>query len=256
MAVDRWFGGIPLGNNAWYGSTKIAPLDKDTYFFEFDFQTDSSVKLCEIKLYGTPHKDGIKQVIAQNPAVGSIVEFGHSHFHHLKQESIVYVTGKAEAINTWIIGHGSGCNIKEVSGVRTLERVLSELTDENIGHFDLQMYAPDTNLWILEHQIAPASKPIVQPIHQATPAVADQLNIVSEDADDTVAGAGMQKAKVTYYDASLVEKTTADISMNGTTPVDLIALGYDDVYIVKKVFGTQWGASGINEGNIYLQDNV
>ena len=244
-----------MGKNVWYGGTMVATLNKDSYILDFKFQTDSSTKLCAIKVYATPKEDGIKQIIDENEAVGALIEFGHNHFHQLTQESIVYATAKAAAGNTWVLGYGNGCSLKELSGVRTLQRVLSELTDRNIGHFNLQMYAPDTNLWVLEHQIIPATKPIVQPIHQATPAVADELFIVSEDANDTIAGTGMQKAKITYYDASFVEKTTVDIEMAGLTPVD-VATTYPDIYVIKKVFGTQWGSSGINEGNVFLQDTA
>jgi len=258
MAVDRWFGGIEAKHNIWIGSTFVAESNKDSYFLDFHFRTDAANKLVDLKIYGTPILCGIHQVLAHTPALGEQVDYGRAFFRHLKQLSLLYPVVVASAINIWIMGFGSVVSLPSGKGTRTYNRVITEYTDNELGHLEAHMYSPDTNEWVMEKQIDASAKPIVQPVHQGGAmqgAVADQLNIVSTSANDTLAGTGMQKVIMCYYDVNLAYHESDPISLNGLTPVDLIALGYTDVYVIKALRGSQWGALGYNAGDIFLQDD-
>lgn len=261
MAINRWFGGIPVLHNVWHGGTFITQSSSDNYLLDFNFKTDSNIKLAEIQIIGTPLEDSIQQVLSHSKAVGEQLNFGHLHFHHLVENSIVYATGKADAINTWIIGHGNaavfGRGASQVVPERTFKNVIDNFTDRQIRHFELEMKAPDTNLWILEEQIDPVSSPIIQPGHQAVPLAANELNVVSSSALDTLAGTGLQKLKFSYYSKSgstYTPHTSSDVEMAGATPVNIIG-SYADVYFIEKIWGTQWGSTGWNQGNILFQED-
>jgi hypothetical protein len=154
-------------------------------------------------------------------------------------------------------GHGAiSLNLAELPAIgttRTLEQVLAEINADNIvarkGYYE---WGAGGELYV---EFTVNTKQIVQPVQQATPAVADELYIVSTSALDTLAGLGMQKIKFDYWDASWTLHENNEVEMAGTTPVNIIG-SYADVYLIKQAWGSQFGALGYNEGAILFQDNA
>jgi hypothetical protein len=83
------------------------------------------------------------------------------------------------------------------------------------------------------------------------PASAVTLDIVSNDADDTVAGTGAQTVTVTGLDTNYAE-ISETVDMDGTTPVTTIAL----FLRVNDFRVTTAGTTGSNEGNITLKSGA
>ena len=77
------------------------------------------------------------------------------------------------------------------------------------------------------------------------------MDILSSDADDTIAGAGAQKVRVTFYRTDNT-KVTKDIDMDGANPVQVD----DDVKICTRIEVIQTGASKVNEGKINIVDRA
>jgi hypothetical protein len=72
------------------------------------------------------------------------------------------------------------------------------------------------------------------------------LEVVSGDANDTVAGSGIQKVRVGYLDTDYSSQSQI-ISMNGTTPVPLTDT---TILRVNSIRATQVGANGVAAGLI------
>jgi ribosomal protein S9 len=81
------------------------------------------------------------------------------------------------------------------------------------------------------------------------PAAGEQLEILSADANDTIAGTGAQKVLLEYLDDDFVTQTEM-IELNGVTPVVLTA---SDVRRYQFMAVVQAGTSRKNEGEITLQ---
>lgn len=81
-----------------------------------------------------------------------------------------------------------------------------------------------------------------------TPLVAAATTIVSSNANDTIAGTGLQKAEVFYLDSNFEEKREI-IDMNGTTPVALP----EDAIAVNFILAKQVGSGGFNVGKIKVE---
>jgi len=80
------------------------------------------------------------------------------------------------------------------------------------------------------------------------PDVGEQMTVVSEDANDTNAGTGVHTVRIHYLDASGVEMQE-DITMNGTTPVNMVAT---DIRFVQDMHTVAVGSNGFAEGNIKI----
>jgi hypothetical protein len=78
----------------------------------------------------------------------------------------------------------------------------------------------------------------------AAPGIA--LEVVSSDANDTVAGSGVQKVRVGYLDADYSSQSQI-LSMNGTTPVPLTDT---TILRVNSIRATQVGVNGVAAGTI------
>lgn len=78
---------------------------------------------------------------------------------------------------------------------------------------------------------------------------AAQRSVGSSDAADTLAGAGAQKVKITYYNNLVEGPFTEIVDMNGTTPVNTTAT---DIAFIEEMQVVQVGANGGNTGTIFL----
>lgn len=78
------------------------------------------------------------------------------------------------------------------------------------------------------------------------PAGGVALEVVSSDANDTLAGTGVQKVKITYLDTTYAQQTQT-LNMNGVTPVPLT-----DTHIlrVNSIRATQVGTNNMSVGQI------
>ena len=260
MAIARWFGGIPIEANIWYGSTMVAEADKDTYFLSFRVASDTSNKFIDFKIYGEPSDSSVPAPIAgfHHPVISIDQQFLNNIITKLKENSVVVPVVKPDAVNTWTIAYGTYAWFEKINGNRTDDVVLKSINQQNRLSVSVVYKAPNANVSVGEVQIDPVNKFIVQPAHQGgrlKGTVADELNVVSTSANDTIAGSGMQKGRISYWDASLIPKIGPEFEMAGLTPVDILS-SYPDLYLIKALFGTQFGASNYNEGNIFLQENV
>jgi len=76
----------------------------------------------------------------------------------------------------------------------------------------------------------------------------EQLTIISDDADDTSAGAGVQTVTIDYLDGSGLQQKEV-LTMNGTTGVDTVAT---DITFVNDMYASSVGATGVAEGEIII----
>jgi hypothetical protein len=136
---------------------------------------------------------------------------------------------------------------------RTRDEVMREARSSNTRVFTGYEVVTSAVVHFLEYSVA--GKQIIQPAAQGTPAVADELYVVSDSALDTGAGVGARTIKFKYLDDSLVEHTSAAITLTGTTPVNIVG-SYADVWIILEAWVVTAGANGRNLGNILFQDNA
>ena len=261
MAVDRWFGGIPAKGNIWLGTTMITDDEHDFYFIGFNVQSSDLTNGIQWRLYGTPSS------LAMNPEQVEVCMFVHPKVTSLLEIKDVYVVKIAPTTRLYpkIIANNAGAQttfaygrfavLPKSTGVeRTTNQVLNQIRNGHFRYLTVNWSTADTNEHVLEEQID-AAKPIIQPMHQATPAVANELNVSSTSVNDTLAGTGLQKFKFDYYDASLVLHAGNEVEMNGTTFVNIIAT-YANVAYISRVYGSQWGSLGHNDGDIFFHDNI
>ncbi len=77
-----------------------------------------------------------------------------------------------------------------------------------------------------------------------------QLEIVSDDVNDTDGGSGVQKVEIVYLDTNFDEQTE-EITLDGTTPVNTAAI---DIQDIQWMCAAAVGANTVSEGNISLRD--
>ena len=77
-----------------------------------------------------------------------------------------------------------------------------------------------------------------------------QCEVVSADANDTIAGTGVQKILLEFYDSNWVYRTEI-IEMNGTTPVNTVST---DINRTECMSVYQVGTGNVAAGNITLKD--
>lgn len=83
----------------------------------------------------------------------------------------------------------------------------------------------------------------------AEPAANAQRSLASSSASDTAAGTGARQVRVTYYDATLATRASEVVTLNGTTPVNLVATA---VCFIEKMEVVAVGAGGGNAGTVTL----
>lgn len=77
-----------------------------------------------------------------------------------------------------------------------------------------------------------------------------QRSFVSASASDASAGTGARTVKITYYTATWTGPFTETVTMNGTTPVNTVAV---DICYVEKIEVMTVGSTGANVGAISLK---
>lgn len=80
------------------------------------------------------------------------------------------------------------------------------------------------------------------------PTAAQQMEVVSSNAGDTGAGAGIQQARIGYLDASYVEKSVI-VTLNGLAPV-ATGVGAADIFRVQSFRAVRVGVNGVASGNV------
>jgi len=265
LAVDRWFGNIPIGANYWNGGTFVADEDYDNYFIMLKAQTDAASKLMQLKVINAPEKiplDNNDNPIYvegfRNPAIYEQAKYFYTTIRKLRENTVSYILIKPAAAGIIVSTFGIFAVLPKDVGKRRWTRIKDELYDDAIEIITIIMDdTPDTNEWVGEYHADIDNYPIIQPAHQGGAmqgSVADQLNIVSTSTNDAAAGTGMRKCMIKYYDSNLTLKSY-EATLNGTTPVNLIT-HIPDLYLIKTMYGTEFGTSGKNEGIILLQDDA
>lgn len=74
-------------------------------------------------------------------------------------------------------------------------------------------------------------------------------SIASNNAADSAAGTGMRTARITWMDATGATIGTEDVTLNGTTPVNLVTT---TKCFIDKIEGLTYGTGGANAGVISL----
>lgn len=74
-----------------------------------------------------------------------------------------------------------------------------------------------------------------------------QRSIVSDNANDTAAGSGARTVEITYYTATFTGPFTETVTMNGTTPVNMVST--TACYIERVVVATAGSTGGIANAN-------
>lgn len=134
---------------------------------------------------------------------------------------------------------------------RTRDDVIREANASNMKLYSGYVNPAVANPFFLEYTVN--DKLINQPAAQVPPAVADELKVVSTSASDDAAGIGARTIKFKYLDASLAAVDSNAVTMDGTTPVDLIGT-YADVFVITESWVVTVGSFGRNVGDILFQD--
>lgn len=85
------------------------------------------------------------------------------------------------------------------------------------------------------------------------PSAQAQRSIVSSSANDTLAGTGAQRVRLTYYNTLLQGPFTEEISLNGVAPVNTVAA---NIRFIESIEVIQVGATGANVGTISLMTGL
>lgn len=78
---------------------------------------------------------------------------------------------------------------------------------------------------------------------------AAQRSVASSNANDTSAGTGARKVKITYYDNTLAGPFTEEVTLSGTTAVNTTAT---NIRFIESIVVTEVGSGGSNAGTITL----
>jgi hypothetical protein len=84
------------------------------------------------------------------------------------------------------------------------------------------------------------------------PTVAQQMRVVSTDANDTSAGTGIRTVDISYLDGSYVLKNTT-VTLNGTTPVNT---SVSDIFRILHFHALTVGSNGTAVGKVELQNTA
>jgi len=262
MAVNRWFFGIPAQYMSMVSTTFVPPSDKKTYLAGYRFTCSDATNGANFRFMGTPSNSFINpgskdlvQVVTEPVVIGSVEKkLGEVFMEISNGGSLSFL--KVDPLGT----AGTIAAILDILEVPTSVKfpsgnmAKSLMSDANyhrlIGYYT---YAAGTEI-TLEYSVN--AKYINPPALQSTPAVADELNIVSTAAADAAAGVGARTVTFDYWDDSGVLHANNTVSLNGQTAVDLIAAGYTDVYVIKRAWVASAGTSLVNVGDILFQDDA
>lgn len=267
MAADRFFFGIPALANFQASVMRCVPSDKDTFLVGYEFNCDH-VDGSDFTIVGQDAHDATKYPTASFPNIldekamvtvgaGAGTVRSHENFcFKLEAGSRIAVIASPNASTDLVSARYTLCELlQKASAVkeRLVEDVLRSMKPSNIFTYGGYMNVAAAGPFWLEHMVA--DKKIQQPATAV--AVADELNVVSTSASDDgdPAGVGARTVQFKYLDASLVSHSSAAITLNGTTPVDIIGT-YADVYIITEAWVATKGAAGFNLGDIVFQDDA
>ena len=80
------------------------------------------------------------------------------------------------------------------------------------------------------------------------PSGGEQMQIVSDDPNDTIGGSGIQEVMIHYLDANGVDASET-IATSGTTPVDSLAV---NMRFIQNIHTSKAGSTGVAEGTITI----
>jgi len=254
MAVDRWFFGIPILGNANNGSGGAAHSTNDTYIINYNIMcTDASAAM--LTIFANVDNDLVNPAEVIIAAIKEIITgvVSQDVFFKIRPGTLFYMQcdplGTAGTIKASYITVELPASGKERSRADVIAEIFNGKAEIKVGQFT---YASGAKFF-LEYSVN--SKQIIQPVQQPSPGVADELNLVSTAATDTLAGIGAQKVTFDYVDASIVAHDNNVVEMSGTTPVNIVGT-YADVYYIKRAWVSQVGSAGANLGDILFQDNA
>lgn len=243
MAANRFWGGIPAGGYSHRNLTFMATAEKNTYIDSVTLVESTAVVKATFSIMGTK-KGGVGPQALMDPIIisniGSLtVKLGVE----LEPGTLCYVlitgsdaTSSGVFIISLITADKSGLNVAAfVKG--NLEGGVMQViaSSETPG---------DTNQHVMETKVD--AQEITVPALQSTPAVIDELEVLSDSASDT------QDIIIDYWDDAGAEHSTAAITLTGTTPVVVGVETYDDIWVVKQVRVDDGEAAAV--GNILLTD--
>lgn len=84
------------------------------------------------------------------------------------------------------------------------------------------------------------------------PTVGQQMRVVSDSANDSSTGTGVQKIHIHYLDSSYTIRNEV-ITLNGLTPVNTVAT---NIYRINAMHAEQVGTVGVSAGNISLTNTA
>lgn len=259
MVADRWFFGIPKTANYHRGVLHYTTASKNTYLVAYEASYDNIAGL-EFSILGVA-SDVIRRpsdIVANgaaliNDGVGNGIVRNHDICIRIDPSTRMAIAATPGAASSTM--RVSFTTVELTSGVgnqdRTREEVMAQSRSSNTRTFIGYQEVASAITRFMEYSVA--GKLIIQPAAQGTPAVADELNVVSDSTADDSAGVGARTIKFKYLDDSLVEHTSLAITMDGTTPVNIVGT-YADVYIILEAWVVTAGANGRNLGNILFQD--
>jgi len=91
---------------------------------------------------------------------------------------------------------------------------------------------------------------VVRATAYVEPAAAAQLEVVSSNANDSAAGTGTRKVRITYYDGNCNGPFTTDVTMNGVTAVPTVPT---NLRFIESICTLTVGSNGTNVGTITLR---
>jgi len=264
MAVNRWFFVLRAGHGRERATGLFAQAGYDYYIHKIEIvNKENDGAAMDFKIIGNQYGDLVNTLAA--PIVSSL--FREPYLYETNYVRDVWIKLNTAALGGFFyiscdnLGTSSGyisvkIHVLKVptssSTILSRDVLLKALAHTNNIVLEGNADYPNGTAFYLNVNANFNSYPIVQPMQQATPAVADELQVVGS-AFDTSDGVGARTIAFKYINDSFVEVGPYTITMTGATPVDIISL-YDDVLWISEVYTLTCGAFGRNYGDIYFQD--
>jgi len=251
MAANRFWGGIPATHGGHDNLSFMTPPSKDTFIVSVQFVSPAGIgaAVSQLFLIGKHVGETVPRELLSIPGntIGTITL--NNLCIQLEPGTLVWaqVAGAAGSSSTVILQY-----VSLDAGARNVQPILERRFDVQPSEYVMRSaYYLHGETEIALETLIVAGGIITVPALQATPAVIDELEVLSDSGSDD--GDGV----IDYWDNTGAEYTTAAFTLNGTTAVtsingtDLIAVQYDDIWVVKGVRMT----SGLNVGNVLLTDS-
>lgn len=262
MAVNKWYFCIPAQFNIMRSVTFVPPADKDTYLLGYKFKTSDTTNGANFWISGkgnailNPEALNAVSLLAEPAVFGERKNLDRFMPIKLLNEGNICYT-KVDPLGTGackVMAEIITAELKLNGGDRSMEDVLREAR-ETAGRIIRRVgYVPISsgNVQVIEYS---EGSHVITPPALDTLTVATKLDVVSSVPQDAVGGGGAEKIKFKYWDDSGVEHESDEITLTGQTPVNLIAAGYTDVFVIGEARVTVAGAYTVNLGNILFQNN-